>query len=131
MKIAIDTNRYVDFCKGDETAVRLIQQAERVYLPLITIAELRAGFLGGKAAATNESKLVSFLNSSTVSVLSPDEQTTHHYARLFQQLRSKGTPIPTNDIWIAALVYQHDLVLFSRDQHFDSFPQLARVAGVP
>jgi tRNA(fMet)-specific endonuclease VapC len=53
-------------------------------------------------------------------------QSTHHFARLFLQLRRQGTPIPTNDLWIAALAVQHDLALFSRDGHFEHLPQLAR-----
>ena len=53
--------------------------------------------------------------------------TTHDYARLFRQLRAAGTPIPTNDLWIAALAAQHDLPLFTRDGHFDYLPQLPRV----
>lgn len=68
-----------------------------------------------------------FLNSPRVEILFADEQTTHHYARLFYQLRKQGTPIPTNDIWIAALVVQHDLVLCARDHHFEHLPQLPRV----
>jgi len=55
-----------------------------------------------------------------------DEQTTHHYASVFAQLRRQGTPIPTNDIWIAAIVLQHDLALLTSDAHFSSLPQLAR-----
>jgi predicted nucleic acid-binding protein len=61
-----------------------------------------------------------------VDVLYPDEQTTHHYANVFAQLRRQGTPVPTNDLWIAALVVQHDLVLFTQDAHFAKVPQIAR-----
>ena len=68
-----------------------------------------------------------FLDSQRVQVLFADEQTTHHYGDIYAQLKRQGTPIPTNDIWIAALVVQHDLVLFARDAHFDSLPQLPRV----
>ena len=68
-----------------------------------------------------------FLNSERVEVLFSDEDTNHHYARLFRQLRTQGTPIPTNDLWIAALVQQHDLLLAARDRHFDHLPQLPRV----
>src|SRR3989338_3609918 len=112
MKIALDTNRYVDFCKGDETAVDIVRRAAHVYLPIITIAELRAGFLCGNRTLENERTLVRFLNSPRVDILVPDDQTTHHYAQLFRQLRQQGTPIPTNDIWIAALVVQNNLILF-------------------
>jgi tRNA(fMet)-specific endonuclease VapC len=62
-----------------------------------------------------------------VSVLLPDEPTTHHPASVFRQLRAQGTPIPTNHIWVAALVLQHDLVLCARDRHFDQLPQIPRV----
>jgi tRNA(fMet)-specific endonuclease VapC len=126
MRLALDTNRYVDFCRGDEMSVQRVQEAERIYLPFVTIAELRAGFACGTKARQNERVLTRFLNSARVRVLYPDDQTTHHYARVFQQLRHQATPIPTNDVWIASLVVQHDLVLFARDKHFDALPQLAR-----
>ena len=96
-------------------------------MPFITLAELRAGFLCGARGRQNERTLVSFLNAPRVAVLYPDEQTTHHYAALFRQLRQQGTPIPTNDLWIAALVVQHDLLLYARDRHFDHLPQISRV----
>jgi tRNA(fMet)-specific endonuclease VapC len=62
-----------------------------------------------------------------VNVLYSDEQPTHHYAGIYRQLRAQGTPILTNDMWIAALVLQHPLVLFARDTHFDAIPRLTRV----
>lgn len=62
-----------------------------------------------------------------VSVLFPDEQTTHHYAAIYRQLRQQGTPIPTNDMWIGAGVLQHDLVLYARDDHLDHLPQIPRL----
>jgi predicted nucleic acid-binding protein len=62
-----------------------------------------------------------------VQVLFADDATTHQYAALFRQLRRQGTPIPINDLWIAALVVQHGLALCDRDRHFDRLPQLARV----
>jgi tRNA(fMet)-specific endonuclease VapC len=127
MRIAVDTNRYRDFCTGVPEAVEQFSVADGIYLPFITLAELRAGFLCGGLSRKNESVLMRFLNRPRVHLLFADENTTHHYARLFLQLRSQGTPIPTNDIWIAALVMQHDLLLYSRDQHFDFLPQLPRV----
>ena len=126
MKVMLDTNRYVDFCRGDPDALAVIRQAESVTLPFVALAELRAGFRCGTAGRRNEAALVRFLSSPRVSVLYPDEQTTHAYAGLFAQLRAQGTPIPTNDLWIAALAVQHDLLLCSRDAHFDHLPQLAR-----
>ena len=127
MRLALDTNRYVDFARGRPDAVSRLRAAERIFLPLTVLGELRAGFLGGSRAPDNEAALVRFLNSPRVDVLVPDEETTHHYARLFQQLRRQGTPIPTNDLWIAALVVQHELHLFARDAHFNHLPQIPRI----
>ena len=127
MKLALDTNRYTDFCRGEPEVVERIARAEKVYLPLIVLGELRAGFQAGSKSKQNERHLIRFLNSPRVRLLLPDEQTTHHYASVFAQLRKQGTPIPTNDIWIAALVLQHDLLLLARDNHFDHLPQLARI----
>jgi tRNA(fMet)-specific endonuclease VapC len=127
MRIAVDTNRYRDFCAGSADAVERFATARSIYLPFVTLAELRAGFLCGSLSRKNESILARFLNSPRVRLLFADEETSHHYARLFLQLRSQGTPIPTNDIWIAALVIQHNLLLYSRDRHFDRFAQLPRV----
>ena len=127
MRLALDTNRYRDFCEGKEEAVKTCQFAERIYMPFPVIAELRAGFACGTLARQNERVLNQFLNRSRIGILFADEQTLFHYGRLYAQLRSQGTPIPTNDLWIAALVQQHNLMLYSRDRHFNHLPQLPRV----
>jgi tRNA(fMet)-specific endonuclease VapC len=127
MKIVLDTNRYRDFCAGAPEAKEQLSLAQTIFMPFVTLAALRAGFLCGRLSRKNESILAQFLNSPRVRLLFAYEATTHHYAHLFLQLRSQGTPIPTNDIWIAALAVQHDLILYSRDRHFDSLPQLSRL----
>lgn len=127
MKILLDTNRYVDFCRGLSEVVEVIRQAEKIFIPYIVLGELRAGFQCGKKSLVNERLLIRFINSPRVDPLFPDENTTHHYARLFSQLKKQGTPIPTNDLWLAALALQHDLQLFTRDKHFEHIPQLLTV----
>jgi tRNA(fMet)-specific endonuclease VapC len=127
VKIAIDSNRYTDLCRGVPEVVEVIENALEVHVPLIVVAELRAGFAHGARREKNESVLTRFLNTGGVFVLPPDEQTTFFYAETYAYLRKKGKPIPTNDLWIAALVIQHQLVLLDRDSDFDSLPQLARV----
>jgi len=127
MIIAIDTNRYRDFCEGVPDTLERFREAERICLPFPVLAELRAGFACGTVARRNEAVLNRFLVRPRVALLFADEQTTFHYAAIFRQLRKQGTPIPTNDIWIAALVQQHRLLLYSRDQHFDVLPQLPRL----
>jgi len=127
VRIALDTNRYTDLCRGDRAVVETLELADEVWLPFIVVRELRAGFAVGSQGPRNEAVLRRFLLKSGVSVLYADDQTTHHYAAVYRQLRKQSTPIPTNDMWIAALVLQHSLVLFARDTHFDALPQLPRV----
>jgi tRNA(fMet)-specific endonuclease VapC len=127
VRIALDTNRYVDLCRGVAETVDLLEEAGEVVLPFVALAELRAGFAYGRRPAENEQILRRFLMKAGVLVLYPDDQTTHHYAAVFRQLRKQGTPIPTNDMWLAALVLQHNLVLHARDKHFDHLPQIVRV----
>jgi tRNA(fMet)-specific endonuclease VapC len=127
VRIVLDTNRYRDFCDGVPQAVEVLAGAEWIFMPFVTLAELRAGFLCGTIARKNEQVLIKFLNRPRVRELFPDEGTTHHFARIFVQLRRQATPIPTHDMWLAALVMQHDLLLYSRDAHFDHLPQLPRL----
>jgi tRNA(fMet)-specific endonuclease VapC len=124
MRVALDTNRYRDFCEGRPEVVSQLRKAEHIYLPLPVLGELRAGFVCGTLARQNEAVLNRFLAEDRVSVLCMDAATCFWYARLFKQLREQGTPIPTNDLWIAALVEQHTLLLYTRDRHFKSLPQL-------
>ena len=127
MRIALDSNRYTDLCRGVAGVPEIIENAAEVHVPLMVLAEQRAGFAHGSSREKNERVLTSFLNSPGVFVLAPDEQTTFFYADVYAYLRKKGRPIPTNDLWIAALVIQHQLVLFDRDSDFDNLPQLGRV----
>jgi tRNA(fMet)-specific endonuclease VapC len=127
VRVALDTNRYVDLCKGQEETVVLLEEAEAIMLPFVVLGELRAGFAHGRREAENDRTLRRFLLKEGVRVLFADDQTTHHYATVFRQLRKQGTPIPTNDMWLAALVLQHNLFLHARDKHFDHLPQIVRV----
>lgn len=124
MNIALDTNAYSDFMRGEATRVEILRNARHIHVPLIVLGEIRAGFAAGNQESTNAANLQRFLNSPRVSILLPDEQTTHHYAQLYLQLRKKTVAIPTNDLWIAALAVQHNLVLCTSDAHFEHFHQL-------
>ena len=127
VRLALDTNRYTDLCRGVRAAIEPVEQAEEVWLPFVVVGELRAGFAAGSQEPRNEAVLRRFLLKSGVGILYADEQTTHHYANVYRQLRKQETPIPANDMWIAALVLQHSLVLCARDAHFDALAQIVRV----
>ncbi len=124
MRLALDTNRYTDLCRGDQRLTRRLEEAERIYLPFVVLAELRGGFATGTRTAQNEEVLRRFLSKPGVEVLYAGEQTTRVYAGLYRQLRRQGTPIPINDLWIAALCTEHNLVLCTGDHHFRHLPQL-------
>lgn len=98
-----------------------------IYMPFVVLGELRAGFAVGSRGRDNEAVLRRFLALPGVAVLYADEATTRNYGALYCQLRAQGTPIPTNDLWIAALARQHELVLYTRDEHFDHLPQIGRL----
>jgi tRNA(fMet)-specific endonuclease VapC len=125
VNIAIDTNRYVDFMRGVAEAVTRFRAASSIALPYVVLGELRAGFACGTKARSNEKNLIKFTSRDRVRILWADEATTHLYARVFSELRAQGTPIPTNDIWIAALAMQHGLPLYTRDTHFLNVAGLA------
>ena len=127
MRLAIDTSRYSDLMRGVPEVVQAVESATSVHIPFVVLAELRAGFALGRSGAENERYLTQLLMVPDVSVLYADDQTTRQYASVVRQLRRQGTPIPTNDIWIAALVLQHGLALCDRDRHFDALPQLMRI----
>jgi tRNA(fMet)-specific endonuclease VapC len=129
VEIAIDTNRYRDLVDGEPEAVAVLRTAPKIHIPFIVVAELRAGFAVGSRGDENQRIFEQFLHRPRVAVLLPTVETTRHYAHLYRQLRAAGTPIPTNDLWIASLVVQHELTLFSRDAHFDALPQIPTIAG--
>ena len=124
MNILVDTNRYTDFAKGVSEVVDSFLSAELIFIPFIVLAELRAGFRCGSMSLKNEMYLDRFLHNQKVRILFPDEGTTKVYAEVYAQLRRQGTPIPTNDIWIASLAIQYSLPLYTRDKHFSNIPNL-------
>jgi tRNA(fMet)-specific endonuclease VapC len=126
MRVLLDTNRLTDAFRGLPEMVKSLEQAAEIWIPFVALAEIKAGFLGGARPAENEGLLYTFLRLPGVGVLYPDQETTDAYARLFLQLRRAGTPIPTNDLWIASLAVQHQLVLLSRDEHFNKLPQVSK-----
>ncbi|MDX2178787.1 MAG: PIN domain-containing protein [Bryobacteraceae bacterium] len=124
MRILIDTNRLSDFFHGDRHMGKLIEESPLVRIPFIAQAELEAGFLGGAQTIKNRAKLQTLLERQNVALLFPNHNTTMFWAELAVQLRRAGTPIPDNDLWIAALALQHDLALATRDKHFQVIGQL-------
>ena len=126
MRVALDTNRITDLFRGDVELGNKLGTSEEVWIPLFALGEIKAGFHGGTQQRRNEALLNKLLAKPTVRVLLPSRETAEHYARIFVQLKRAGTPVPDNDLWIAALVLEHDLTLITRDHHFDRIPQVTR-----
>ncbi len=127
MRVALDTNRLTDLFQGDAELAEFLATCDEVWIPLIVLAEIKAGFYGGTQHHRNEVLLRKLMAKPTVEVLLPGRETAEQYARLFVQLKRAGTPVPDNDLWIAALALENDLTLITRDRHFDNIPQLLTV----
>jgi predicted nucleic acid-binding protein len=125
-KILIDTNIYSAFKVDNKDVVDVLRTVEYIGINSTVLGELYSGFKLGSREVENRSELDAFLDSPRVFFYSIDEATAEIYAEIFKTLRQKGTPIPTNDIWIAATAMQHGLAVYSLDKHFEEIPGLLR-----
>ena len=121
----LDTNALSAIADGESSAMELVSGADRVALPVIVLGEYRLGIAQSRHRASYESWLRQWI--AAVTVLDIDDGTTHSYSAIALELKRKGKPIPTNDLWIAALCRQHALPLVSRDKHFDFVAGLRRL----
>lgn len=122
--LLLDTSAYSAAKRGHPGAVAAVRRADRLILTPVVLGELHAGFRLGKHARRNESELDAFLASPRVTVVDVDTETARRYAIIYQGLREAGTPIPTNDIWIAASAMQHGCAVVTADRHFANVPQI-------
>ena len=118
MKLVIDTNAYSDFMRGDSAIREHVSRADQIVVPAPVVGELLHGFLGGRKREENRQQLRKFLESPVVEFNPTDKTVCDRYALVLDQLRRKGRPIPTNDIWIAAHTLATGGQLLSSDQHF-------------
>jgi len=123
-RILLDTSAYSAFMRGDSNIKSAIQTAEEIYLNPIVLGELISGFKGGKNEKKNRQELQELLSSPRVNTLSLDEETSERYAVILCALRKKGTPAPTNDIWIAASAMQYGLKILTTDNHYKKISQV-------
>ncbi|MDQ2973487.1 MAG: type II toxin-antitoxin system VapC family toxin [bacterium] len=124
MKFVLDTSAYSGFNRGDKRLKEFFCSDNEILVPLIVVGELRAGFSLGTKSKENEELLQKFLDSSNVSTVTITDNTTRLFAAVFQRLKLAGTPINTNDIWIAALTLEHDCLLVTLDSDFNRVPDL-------
>ena len=124
-RLLIDTNIYSYALKGDSEVVGVLKKAEEIGFSVISIGELLSGFKGGGREAENREYLATFLDSPRVVVYPVNEDTSEFYAEILHNLKKIGKPVPTNDIWIAAVAFQNGLKLYTKDTHFRIIAGLA------
>jgi predicted nucleic acid-binding protein len=121
----LDTNAVSAFLEGDAGIKAVLAPGFRISLPVIVLGEYRSGLLGSRKRQAIEPALDEL--QAVSDVLPVDAETVGPYAKLCDQLKRGGKPIPTNDIWIAALAVQHGLPVVSRDRHFDAIAGIRRL----
>ena len=105
-----------------------LEEAELIYVPTIVLGELHAGFCLGSHYEKKRQQLEAFLDVPGVQITLPDEAVAERYGYLGRDLRQQGTPIPTNDLWIAASAMETGARLVSYDAHFECVPGLIVIA---
>ena len=125
IEILMDTNAYVEFKRGNQQTLDILRYAQTIAINNVVLGELLAGFSVGNQEAENQRELYQFLEMPRVKLLTSNEVTAKYYAMIYKQLRNKGKPIPTNDMWIAATAMQYHLTLLSYDKHFANIEGLS------
>lgn len=122
--ILIDTNIYSHAMRGDAEVIETLQQTAHIGISAISIGELLSGFKAGNKEKNNRQELNQFLDSPRVELYRIDEKTAEYYCLILDQLKNNGTPIPTNDIWIAAVAFQQGMPIYTKDRHFNKIKGL-------
>lgn len=118
MRLSLDTSAYSHFKRGHEGVIELLEVASWIGVPAVVLGELHAGFARGAQRAANERELGAFMANPVVHALDVDAQAARIYGDIVTALRAAGTPIPTNDIWIAAVSAREGAAVVTFDAHF-------------
>ena len=123
-RLCLDTSAYSNFKRGDERSKELVDGAEWIGLPAIVVGELWTGFVLGRRREENARELEEFMANAVVVELSVDSQVARIYGEIVADLRSAGTPVPTNDIWIAAVAARAGATVLTYDNHFEAISRV-------
>ncbi|MCP4349493.1 MAG: type II toxin-antitoxin system VapC family toxin [Desulfobacterales bacterium] len=121
-KYLLDTNIVIALFADDPGVTDRIGRAEYVFIPAVVIGELLYGANKSGRPEENTERIERFASDNVI--LNSNTETARWYGKIKNALRKKGRPIPENDIWIAAVSFQHDLILVSRDEHFKEVENL-------
>jgi tRNA(fMet)-specific endonuclease VapC len=124
MRLLVDTSAYSAFMRGHPAIKSSLQRADEIIVNTIVLGELAAGFIKGRRRGKNQEELRRFLSSPRVNVVDVTEETAERYGVILNSLWKAGTPIPTNDIWIAASAMEHGLQILTTDAHYQKVGQV-------
>jgi tRNA(fMet)-specific endonuclease VapC len=125
MKICIDTNAYTAFKRNHHKVISILEKADEIIIPTVVLGELFAGFYRGNKKEQNVLELEEFMSISGIEEFNTTRLVAERYGLIVKDLFDKGSPIPTNDIWIAAVAFETASRLLTFDAHFDKVPGLA------
>ena len=125
MKVLLDTNAYSDLLRGNDLVFQRIEKSGKIFMSIIVIAELLSGFKGGAKEKQNIRILNDFISNPKVVTIDATIKTAAIFSEIKHYLKIKGTPIPINDIWIAAHAYEHKAELITFDIHFKNIPKIS------
>ena len=128
MKLTIDTNAYSELMRGNRVVIGLIESAEEIIVPPIVLGELFTGFYRGNRTEKNIEELDAFLEKPGVIIADINRSIAERYGFIVKYLKIQGTPIPTNDIWIAAIAMNTGSKLLTKDDHFENVPGIMLVS---
>lgn len=124
-RYCLDTSAYSMLRRGEPQVTELIDAAEWIGMPVITLGELHTGFALGSRRGENEQIIEEFLADPAVSTLDVDASVARIFGELVADLRKAGTPLPTNDVWIAAQAVRAGATVLTFDQHFRNMPRVS------
>jgi len=125
--ILLDTSTYSGFKRGQGEVLELVRAVEHILLPAVVIGRLLAGFEAGSRLGRNRNELEAFCDTPRVTIPPVTWATAERYAAIYGYLRRAGTPVPTNDLWIAAVAMERGAAVVTLDHHFERIPQVLTV----
>jgi len=131
MRYCLDTSAYSHFKRGDPQVVDLIDRADWIGIPVIVMGELAVGFTLGNRREANQSELDRFAANPAVEVLPVSDDVVPLYAGIVLDLKKAGTPLPANDIWIAAVAARHGVTVLTYNDHFRAIARVGATILTP
>ncbi len=120
--LLLDANAIIDFFSGVGRTLEWLGKAERVIVPAIVVGEVEVGAVPTRRGADTMRALERLLSLPRVEVHPVTRETASFYAIVYRHLRNQGTPVPDNDMWIAACALETGATICTSDRHFSLLP---------